>query len=112
MEHEIKELLELVRSMETDHLPNGWPAVMMSQVSALAYEVERLSEINTKLKAQLAQSEATAERRRQREGSLMRNAFVGGANWAGWPMRGKEVPLSHAAHEYTENQLSRQAWSE
>ena len=36
------ELIADVRNMELDHEPDGWPAVRMRDVSALADEIERL----------------------------------------------------------------------
>ena len=38
------ELIEDVRNMEIDHEPDGYPAVRMRDVSALADEIERLRE--------------------------------------------------------------------
>jgi len=42
------DIVEQMRSFESDHEPDGWPAIQMKQVSALCDEVERLnSELNT-----------------------------------------------------------------
>lgn len=38
------DLIELVRTLEFDHGPGGWPAVEMATLSALADEVERLKD--------------------------------------------------------------------
>lgn len=35
-------LIALVRTLEADHGPGGWPAVEMATLSALADEIERL----------------------------------------------------------------------
>lgn len=38
----MKELIERVRGFETDHAPDGWPAIRMREVSALADAIEEL----------------------------------------------------------------------
>lgn len=37
-----EDIVERVRSFEADHVPEGWPAIRMREVSALADEIERL----------------------------------------------------------------------
>jgi len=37
-----QELIERVRSLEQDHAPDGWPAIKMRDVSALADALEEL----------------------------------------------------------------------
>ena len=38
------ELLDFVRLLELDHEPDGYPAVLMRDITALADEIERLRE--------------------------------------------------------------------
>lgn len=38
----IDSLLERMRLLESDHPPDGWPAVRMRDVSALCDEIDRL----------------------------------------------------------------------
>lgn len=38
----INELLARMRLLETDHAPEGWPAVQMKDITALCDEIERL----------------------------------------------------------------------
>ena len=35
-------IVEQMRSFESDHEPGGWPAVTMGQISALCDEIERI----------------------------------------------------------------------
>lgn len=37
------DIVEQMRSFESDHEPGGWPAVTMGQISALCDEIERLN---------------------------------------------------------------------
>ena len=37
----IDELIEHMRTLETDHLPEGWPAVRMQQITALLNEIDQ-----------------------------------------------------------------------
>ena len=37
-----EDIVERVRSFEADHVPEGWPAIRMREVSALADEIDRL----------------------------------------------------------------------
>lgn len=39
------DIVEQMRSFESDHEPDGWPAVTMGQISALCDEIERLHSI-------------------------------------------------------------------
>lgn len=39
------DIVEQMRSFESDHEPDGWPAVTMGQISALCDEIERLKSI-------------------------------------------------------------------
>lgn len=39
---EIDELIEFMRGLEADHLPEGWPAVRMQQITALCDHIDRL----------------------------------------------------------------------
>jgi CRISPR/Cas system-associated endonuclease/helicase Cas3 len=39
------DIVEQMRSFESDHEPGGWPAVTMGQISALCDEIERLQSI-------------------------------------------------------------------
>ena len=42
------DIVEKMRSFESDHEPDGWPAVTMGQISALCDQIDRLnSELNT-----------------------------------------------------------------
>lgn len=34
------QLIDMVRILEIDHIPEGWPAIQMKHVSALAYYLE------------------------------------------------------------------------
>lgn len=43
LDRRVRPLVALVRTLETDHGPGGWPAVEMATLSCLADEVERLS---------------------------------------------------------------------
>ena len=43
VERPVRPLVALVRTLEQDHGPGGWPAVEMATLSGLADEVERLS---------------------------------------------------------------------
>lgn len=46
------DIVEQMRSFESDHEPDGWPAIQMKQVSALCDEVERLRSIINAANAQ------------------------------------------------------------
>lgn len=48
------DLIALVRSLEADHGPGGWPAVEMATLSALADEIERLRSAAEKARAALS----------------------------------------------------------
>ena len=39
---DIDDLLEFVESLAIDHKPEGWPAIQMQEITALADEVKRL----------------------------------------------------------------------
>ena len=43
----IDQLLARMRLLEKDHLPEGWPAVQMKDVTALCDEIERLKHCNS-----------------------------------------------------------------
>lgn len=47
------DLIKLVRALEADHGPGGWPAVEMATISALADEIERLQASRDRLIVQL-----------------------------------------------------------
>ena len=49
----IDDLLEIVESLAIDHTPEGWPAIQMQEVTALADEIKRLRAENGDLKAHL-----------------------------------------------------------
>lgn len=40
----INELISNCRLLETDHYPDGWPAIRMKDVTALCDEIERLTQ--------------------------------------------------------------------
>lgn len=74
-----KELIDRVRSFEIDHAPDGWPAIRMRDISALADALEeagrRITELEEKLNfangggyAQM--SEACIDAAQQWEGEL------------------------------------------
>ena len=50
----IDDLIEFMRSLESDHLPDGWPAVRMHQITALISEIERLRQERDGLRADAA----------------------------------------------------------
>lgn len=45
----IDDLLKFVESLATDHKPDGWPAIQMQEVTALADEVKRLRAENERI---------------------------------------------------------------
>ena len=45
----IDDLLEFVESLATDHKPEGWPAIQMQEVTALADEIKRLRAENERI---------------------------------------------------------------
>ena len=47
----IDDLLEIVESLAIDHTPEGWPAIQMQEVTALADEIKRLRAENKRLRS-------------------------------------------------------------
>ena len=45
----IDDLLELAESLAIDHKPEGWPAIQMHEITALADEVRRLRDENERI---------------------------------------------------------------
>lgn len=84
-------LIALVRTLELDHGPGGWPAVEMATLTALADEVERLI-------AWIPQAEA---RLCARIADMLGN--MAAISWAEWDEKadpidqGKALALEHAA---------------
>ena len=54
-----QELIERLRGFETDHSPDGWPAIRMREISAMCDAVESLLAENERLKHNLAVTEQT-----------------------------------------------------
>ena len=50
------DIVEQMRSFESDHEPGGWPAVTMGQISALCDEIERLQSIIDELQKRFMDS--------------------------------------------------------
>lgn len=50
------DIVEQMRSFESDHEPDGWPAVTMGQISALCDEIERLQSIIDELQKRFMDS--------------------------------------------------------
>jgi hypothetical protein len=84
-------LIALVRTLELDHGPGGWPAVEMATLTALADEVERLI-------AWIPQAEG---RQRARIADMLGD--MAAVSWAEWDEKadpidqGKALALEHAA---------------
>jgi hypothetical protein len=84
-------LIALVRTLELDHGPGGWPAVEMATLTALADEVERLI-------AWIPQAEA---RQRARIADMLGD--MAAVSWAEWDEKadpidqGRALALEHAA---------------
>lgn len=84
-------LIALVRTLELDHGPGGWPAVEMATLTALADEVERLiawiPQVESRLQARIA--------------DMLGN--MAAISWAEWDKKadpidqGKALALEHAA---------------
>ena len=54
-----KEQIEWLRGFEIDHLPDGWPAIRMREISAMRDAVESLLAENERLKHNIAVTEQT-----------------------------------------------------
>ena len=50
------DIVEQMRSFESDHEPGGWPAITMGQISALCDEIERLQSIIDELQKRFMDS--------------------------------------------------------
>ena len=49
----VQNLVALVRLLESDHGPGGWPAVEMATLSCLADEIDRLNGQQCELQAEI-----------------------------------------------------------
>lgn len=54
-----QELIERMRGFETDHEPNGWPAIQMRDISAMCEAIESLLAENKRLNHNLTSTEQT-----------------------------------------------------
>ncbi len=59
------DIVEQMRSFESDHEPDGWPAIQMKQVSALCDEVERLQSLLNGIASEVERLQSLLEQERQ-----------------------------------------------
>lgn len=57
----IDELIDFMHSLSSSHLPEGWPAVRMQQITMLLDEIESLRQERDKLRARVAELEAALQ---------------------------------------------------
>ncbi len=59
------DIVEQMRSFESDHEPDGWPAIQMKQVSALCDEVERSQRLLNGMASEVERLQSLLEQERQ-----------------------------------------------
>lgn len=59
------DIVEQMRSFESDHEPDGWPAIQMKQVSALCDEIDRLQSLLNGIASEVERLQSLLEQERQ-----------------------------------------------
>lgn len=59
------DIVEQMRSFESDHEPDGWPAIQMKQVSELCDDIERLQRLLNGMASEVERLQSLLEQERQ-----------------------------------------------